>query len=133
MAYEDRHDVVFQELFKNNPAGLALYKPFSSTKLKPGACGYFDYDGDWQTITDLTDPAVLEAGGWTRAIVETEPTQMEEYWPAMVSKGVEAFSGSIDVNVAYVNLRDRPYAANAFQREKTNHKSIQWAWSWGWG
>ncbi|KAJ6003552.1 hypothetical protein N7522_006244 [Penicillium canescens] len=101
MAYEDRHDVVFQELFKNNPEGHALYLPFSSTALKPGACGYFDYDGDWHTIAYLTDSAALEADGWTQAPgVEVEPVQTEEYWGAMVSKGVDQFYPSVDVNVA---------------------------------
>lgn len=124
MTYESRHDVVFEELFENNPEGHALYKPFASSELSPGVCGYFDHDGDWQTIGNLRDPAALEADGWTEATgIEMKPDLVDEYWGAMVSNSVEKFYPSVDVNVTCVNLRSDLYTANAFHTTlKTDHE-----------
>ena len=54
MRNRDRWDVVYADCFKNQPEGHALYKKLSITQLKPGTCGYFDDQGDWQQIEDLT-------------------------------------------------------------------------------
>jgi hypothetical protein len=99
MAYEDRHDNVFIDRFKNNVEGHALYLAVSSASLKPGACGYFDTDGNWQTIVHLTDATALKNGAWTEVTgIETEPDPIEEYWGAMTSDGVFQFEPKIDVN-----------------------------------
>lgn len=34
----------------------ALWSPEQPSSFKPGACGYFDAQGDWNSIVDLTQP-----------------------------------------------------------------------------
>lgn len=46
----------YVECFRGQPEGWAIYQPIRSSSLKPGMCGYFDVDGMWQTIVDLTNP-----------------------------------------------------------------------------
>ncbi|KAF8197044.1 hypothetical protein BJ912DRAFT_1080205 [Pholiota molesta] len=40
---------------ENHPFGIALYRPPSSSEVKPGIIGYFDEFGSWNTIADLAD------------------------------------------------------------------------------
>lgn len=45
---------VYPSLMKDLSQGFALYKPWESKWLKPGMCGFFDAEGDWNTIVDIT-------------------------------------------------------------------------------
>ena len=56
MAPRDRWDQIYADCFKDQPEGHALYKDVSVEKLKPGTCGFFDEQGDWQIIADLIEP-----------------------------------------------------------------------------
>jgi hypothetical protein len=112
MAYEDRHDVRFLNCFPNNPEGHALYLPVSGNDLKPGACGYFDQDGNWQTIAHLTDtnaptntnaptgtnaPAVNK---WTKATgIDLKPNTLAELWPVVQSESMNCLNLGADGNV----------------------------------
>lgn len=49
----------------DHPYGWGLYKKVTTRDLHPGSCGYFDPEGDWNTITDLSDPQSLTTQGWT--------------------------------------------------------------------
>ena len=64
MSHETRLDIVYSKLLLNHPEGWALYKKTSAAEIKPGSCGYFDDDGDWQGIVQLTDKAALSSSGW---------------------------------------------------------------------
>lgn len=55
MAGEARLDRVYAELMLVQPWGWALYKKVLAKDIKPGMCGYFDAEGDWQLILDLED------------------------------------------------------------------------------
>ena len=82
MAHEDNWAVVFAECFKNQPEGWAIYKKIAATELKPGMCGYFDPQGDWQPIADLTNKTELEKAGFTYVpgiTVTDDPG--DERWP----------------------------------------------------
>ena len=46
----------YMKCLSSQSEGWAIYSPIKSSALKPGMCGYFDIDGIWQTIVDLTDP-----------------------------------------------------------------------------
>lgn len=54
----------YVECFKGQPEGWPLYPAIKSTALKPGMCGYFDVDGIWQVIVDLSDPEDVQAKGY---------------------------------------------------------------------
>ncbi|KAL7799321.1 hypothetical protein V8C43DRAFT_313363 [Trichoderma afarasin] len=48
----------------DHPYGWALYKKVTTRDIHPGSCGYFDSEGDWNTITDLSSPQDLVSQGW---------------------------------------------------------------------
>jgi hypothetical protein len=51
-----RLDEQYSALFKDQPEGWALYKNVSMTSMRPGFLGYFDTQGDWRWLLDLTAP-----------------------------------------------------------------------------
>ncbi|KAL7931986.1 hypothetical protein V8C35DRAFT_323246 [Trichoderma chlorosporum] len=59
----------------DHPYGWSLYKKVTARDLHPGSCGYFDSEGDWNTIVDLLDPQSLTAQGWTIADDELHNTE----------------------------------------------------------
>ena len=92
MPDKDRWDVVYAECFKNQPEGHAFYKKVSITELKPGQCGYFDEQGDWQCIVDLTNADELEKSGYSYIpgikVTEDPPG---EGWPLRKSEYMYRF------------------------------------------
>ena len=78
---------VYARCLQDQPYGHALYHPVSSHILKPGACGYFDIDGNWHNIVQITDSAALKA-------MELSPIELheisvaEEQWGPKYSSGV---------------------------------------------
>jgi hypothetical protein len=69
-------DRIYTERLAGQPEGHALYRNYSATVLKPGACGYFDVDGDWKGIIQLTDSGALEKAGYKlleEIMIEVEP------------------------------------------------------------
>ncbi|PYI02627.1 hypothetical protein BO78DRAFT_351287, partial [Aspergillus sclerotiicarbonarius CBS 121057] len=57
--HPSRLDRMYAHLLQDHPYGWALYKKVTADKIFPGACGYFDSDGDWQTLVNLMDPTSL--------------------------------------------------------------------------
>lgn len=49
----------YAKCMKTRSEGHALYRNVSAAILKPGACGYFDNDGDWKTIVQTTETEEL--------------------------------------------------------------------------
>lgn len=81
---------VYAENMIHHPYGYALYKPVSSSILKPGSCGYFDAQGAWNPIADLTSPASLQKYGLSIPKEELERIPIEENiaWGPKVSQRV---------------------------------------------
>lgn len=48
-----REDKVYARCFKRKAYGHALFKEVSAKSLRPGTCGYFDFDGDWHPLLHL--------------------------------------------------------------------------------
>jgi hypothetical protein len=71
-----REDKVYVERFRSSQEGHAVWPKVLSDDMQPGACGYFNGDGDWVTIVQLTDiEAVKRLLGFipAAATTETEP------------------------------------------------------------
>ncbi|KAL6412602.1 hypothetical protein AUP68_03806 [Ilyonectria robusta] len=65
MRNKSRLDRVFAQLLQHHPYGWALYKKATTREVHPGCCGYFDTDGDWHTLVDLTSSDEdLTQKGW---------------------------------------------------------------------
>lgn len=66
MPNNSRLDRVYARLLQDHPYGWTLYKKFTTDELYPGCCGYFDSDGDWHFIADLTaGKDLVTSRGWT--------------------------------------------------------------------
>ena len=50
-----REDALYAEGLRYSQEGHALWPKVLSNDMKPGACGYFNGDGDWITVVQLTD------------------------------------------------------------------------------
>ena len=77
-----------------------IYKKIAATELRPGTCGYFDPQGDWQQIADLTKKAELENHGFTYVpgiTVKDDPG--DERWPLRKSDDVHRvqFTGAANM------------------------------------
>jgi hypothetical protein len=49
----------YAKCMKRRSEGHALYHKVLAVRLKPGTCGYFDNNGDWQVIVHTTDAGAL--------------------------------------------------------------------------
>ncbi|GIK01981.1 hypothetical protein Aspvir_006024 [Aspergillus viridinutans] len=80
----------YAQLMEPNGDGHYLYKPQPFSTLHPGAIGYFDRHGDWNLITDISEPGHPEGLGFTgldRPLRRKEPK--ESMWKTR-SSGSEA-------------------------------------------
>lgn len=96
----DRWDVVYARSFKNQPEGHALYQSLTSRELRPGSCGYFDHNGDWQLVANLTNK---ELGSFDRVPNLQVRTKTGAQWPLRTSQGVSGMRLGGNVGVEYVN------------------------------
>ncbi|OQU94989.1 hypothetical protein CLAIMM_01261 [Cladophialophora immunda] len=86
MDSKQRLDVLYANCFQDQAEGHFLYRPPSSTWLRPGVCGFFDNQGDWQALADLTNPEDLAKKGYSFVPgieVEVSVTRGEEWRPRM--------------------------------------------------
>ena len=86
-------DKVYAKCMKNRSEGLALYRNVSAKKLKPGACGYFDRQGDWQEIVQTSDITALQEHGLNPLEgIRIFTDDGIEYWKSpIVSEGVKGY------------------------------------------
>jgi hypothetical protein len=107
MPSKDTWDKDYVECFKGQPEGWPVYPPIQATKLKPGMCGYFDIDGIWQTIVDLTDEADVRAKNLRAAHgVTVGPGNLADTkkWGLRTSTNVEQFEIGASGKVKYVSV-----------------------------
>ncbi|KAL6229366.1 hypothetical protein BDW75DRAFT_245798 [Aspergillus navahoensis] len=77
----------YAELMNHNPEGRFLYIPQRYSDFHPGSVGYFDRNGGWNEITDLSKPELVEKAGFTkldRTLTRLEP--MEAMWKTRSSE-----------------------------------------------
>jgi len=85
----DTLNITYANEMQNHPYGYALYQPIFDTVIKPGIVGFFDPDGFWSPIADLSDPKSLELAGLKppRKQLSAAPPQ-NQTWGPMTSKSV---------------------------------------------
>lgn len=105
MSSESRLDKIYARLMQNHPYGWALYKKVTAKHLRPGCCGYFDSDGDWRTLVDLTSPAEeLEVQGWEPPDpLKTNRDPESMVWGPKSSSSVRAHQVGGTVGTTYVS------------------------------
>jgi hypothetical protein len=92
-----RLDQIYSEQLDSHPEGHALYKKLSTLEIKPGSCGFFDHDGDWNPILQLSDENELKAGGWTLLNGVRIIQDAGIRWRAKTSKGTTGIRAGISV------------------------------------
>ena len=92
---------IYAEQMKHHPQGYALYEPFSTTSLKPGACGYFDDYGTWNPIVQLDDNESLIKRGFEPPDEELEEADDNTniVWGPKCSSGVKGVKVDIPVGI----------------------------------
>src|ERR1700742_5122289 len=79
---EDALHLRYASVMRWRKYGYALYEPASARIVKPGVCGYFDGNGSWNPIADLTDNSDLQRNGLTPiSALQAAPTQEVEWGP----------------------------------------------------
>ncbi|KAK5696326.1 hypothetical protein LTR17_024298 [Elasticomyces elasticus] len=82
---------VYADQLRNHPEGHAVYFNVPGSQMKPGACGYFNQNGQWRTIvqTAEAEPSLLVAQGWQAPdkVLNVERRGGIE-WPIKLSKSV---------------------------------------------
>lgn len=98
----------YTECFRGQDEGWAVYPPIKSSALKPGMCGYFDVDGIWQTIVDLTNPDDVQSKNLP-AVHDVEFSSGNladtKHWGLRKSKDVSQEDITAQVMAKYVSLR----------------------------
>ncbi|KAL2697333.1 hypothetical protein AAEP93_011237 [Penicillium crustosum] len=70
-------DIEYASLMARNPEGTFLYIPPTFKKFHPGSVGFFDENGGWNQITDLSKEGQPKIDGFTalgRTLSREEPT-----------------------------------------------------------
>ncbi|KAK5999137.1 hypothetical protein PT974_01526 [Cladobotryum mycophilum] len=110
MTDKSRLDRVYAQLMRHHPYGWALYKKVTKREIFPGSCGYFDPEGDWQTIVDLTGPSHNLVGqGWKVPCDKIHSTRSPESttWGPKNSGSIESRSvgGTVGATVAVAPVK----------------------------
>lgn len=91
---KSRLDRVYAQLMSDHPYGWGLYKKVTTRDIHPGSCGYFDSEGDWKSIIDLSSEQDFVSQGWTipsdRLFDGKEPESAT--WGPKTSNSVQRFS-----------------------------------------
>lgn len=91
----------YAALMKPYGDGHYLYKPQPYSKVHPGVIGFFDKQGSWTTITDLSIPGQSEKDGYTKLGVEWNSDEPElAKWNSRASSQEAAHSFGVDAGVS---------------------------------
>lgn len=84
--------------------GYALYEPAPFTRLHPGKLGYLDEYRLWHPILDLTDPAILDAAGYSRVEYPMRSDPDSRFWSPLVSSNVKETGVALEGDLGGASL-----------------------------
>lgn len=92
---------VYASYMRNHPYGTAVYSPLPYRDFHPGSVGYFDANGNWNHITDLSNPAVLEADQYTAPPepLHLAPPDTHIEWGPKASRNIHAHHTSLKAGI----------------------------------
>lgn len=95
---------IYADEMQNHPYGYGLYQPVFNRVIKPGVVGFFDPDGFWSPLADLTDPESLKAAGLKppKHALSPAPPQ-NQTWGPMTSKSVSGQNLDASAGTEYVS------------------------------
>lgn len=80
---------------------FALWSPEPSSRVKPGCCGYFDSQGDWNSIVDLNNKDKASKYDFDRSLPEPTPKGHGK-WQPVCSKNIKWSRAALDAPIKYV-------------------------------
>jgi hypothetical protein len=85
-------DLAYANFMKNHPFGTALYTPQPYRLFHPGSVGYFDSNGSWNPIADLSSPEDLAETGYKPVAerLERAPPEKSIQWGPKISSKTKA-------------------------------------------
>jgi hypothetical protein len=95
---------IYANEMQNHPYGYALYQPVFNNIIKPGAIGFFDRDGFWSPVSDLTDPDSLKVAGLKppKHVLSPAPPQ-DQTWGPMTSRSVSGHNLDASAGTEYTS------------------------------
>lgn len=92
---------VYASYMRNHPYGTAVYSPLPYRDFHPGSVGYFDANGDWNHITDLSNPATLAADQYTAPPepLHLAPPDTHIEWGPKASRNIHARHTSLKAGI----------------------------------
>jgi len=100
----DKLNRIYADEMCNHPYGYAIYQPAFTSVIKPGMVGYFDPDGIWSPLVDLTDTGALTAAGLKPPNKLMSAPPQEEIWGPMTSKSVSGHNLDSDIAPSITGL-----------------------------
>jgi hypothetical protein len=89
----------------------ALYYPPLSSKFKPGSCGYFDADGEWNSIVeDLSDSAAVTALGFKSPSVGLQPKPVDSNIRWGPKRSFDVVGKKLSLSEGAVYVQDKSFS-----------------------
>ncbi|TAQ87224.1 hypothetical protein B7494_g4456 [Chlorociboria aeruginascens] len=95
-------DIAYAEHMKNHPFGTALYTPQAYRLFHPGCVGYFDSNGSWNPIADLSSSDTMATTEYTPVVEQLEraPPETSIHWGPKISSKTKAQKVSLKVGLS---------------------------------
>lgn len=93
---------VYASYMRNHPYGTAVYRPLPYREFHPGSVGYFDTNGDWNHITDLSSPESLQADQYSppREALQLATPDNRIEWGPKASRNIHARHTALKAGVS---------------------------------
>jgi hypothetical protein len=118
MAPNSKHlNLVYANYMKNHPFGTALYTPQPYSLFHPGSVGYFDSNGSWNPIVDLSSPSD-PAASYTPVAerLERAPSETSIQWGPKISAKTKAHKVGLKAGVSTAVSAVMPFDIGAWYR-----------------
>ena len=95
-------DIAYARSMKNHPYGTALYTPLPFRTFHPGSCGYFDHNGSWNPVADLSSPDLISSTPYS-PVPETlsrAPPETVFQWGPKISSSTKAQKLSLEAGIS---------------------------------
>ncbi|KAH8723082.1 hypothetical protein GQ44DRAFT_774360 [Phaeosphaeriaceae sp. PMI808] len=112
------HPKAYPKAMKYFHSLYAVWSPDQTGRIKPGACGYFDDSGDWNTIANLRDIKADDASFLKPPQIPEPIEKFQGRWPPICSDGVSWAQMQLDVPIPIPDADIKFEAKIEFTKQK---------------
>lgn len=93
---------VYATYMRNHPYGTAVYRPIPFRDFHPGSVGYFDANGEWNIITDLSNATTLQSSNLSPVPepLQRAPTDSHIEWGPKASRNINSRKAEFSAGVS---------------------------------